>query len=213
MITMPMQSFMDLTLVLMKQTGWCNIAILFESNHVYYCSTKEAFFASLNSNVSVLFVSSGYTTLYPLDGVRSSLAHIVFVFTSPSYSLRIMCLAYDMGMIYHAYQWVIISRRLTDFVAENASLSDRITFKYSRRTYTCSLGSLLNTALEGTFLLNYQIEPLSTNNRKYANTTFEKFLELYSERACSYNVTTTYWSYLRFHLGLGKSTTSDDKYL
>ena len=189
------QSFVDLSLALMKKTGWRNIAILFESNRVYYRSTKETFVASLNSNVSVLFTSSVFTTFYPLDGVRSSLARIVFVFTSPSHSLRIMCLAYHMGMIYPAYQWVIISRRLTDFVAENASLSDRITFKYSRRTYTCSLGSLLNTALEGTFLLNYQIEPLSTNNRKYANTTFEKFLELYNERADSYNVTTTYWSY------------------
>ena len=80
---------------------------------------KQAFVASLNSNVSVLFTSSGYTIFYTLDGVRSSLTHIVFVFTSPSHSLRIMCLAYNMGMIYTVYQWVIISRRLSAFVAEN----------------------------------------------------------------------------------------------
>jgi gamma-aminobutyric acid type B receptor len=189
------QSFVDLSLALMKKAGWRNIAILFESNRVYYRSTKEAFVASLNSNVSVLFTSTVYTTFYPLDGVRSSLARIVFVFTAPSHSLRIMCLAYHLGMIYPAYQWVIISRRLSDFVAENASPSDSITFTYSRRTYTCSLGSLLSTALEGTFLLNYQIEPLNINKSKFANTSFEEFLELYNERADSYNVTTTYWSY------------------
>ena len=189
------QSFVDLSLALMKKTGWRNIAILFESNRVYYRSTKEAYVASLNSDVSVLFTSPVYTTFYPLDGVRSSLARIVFVFTSPSHSLRIMCLAYHMGLIYPAYQWVIISRRLSDFVAENASLSDSITFTYSRRVYTCSLQSLLNIALEGTFLLSYQIETLDFNNSKFANTSFEEFLELYKERADSYNVTTTYWSY------------------
>ena len=189
------QSFVDLSLALMKKTGWHNIAILFESNRVYYRSTKEAFVASLNSDVSVLFASPVYTTFYPLDGVRSSLARIVFVFTSPSHSLRIMCLAYHMGLIYPAYQWVIISRRLSDFVAENASLSDSITFTYNRRVYTCSLQSLLNIALEGTFLLNYQIETLDFNNSKFASTSFEEFLELYKERADSYNVTTTYWSY------------------
>ena len=189
------QSFVDLSLALMKKTGWHNIAILFESNRVYYRSTKETFVASLNSNVSVLFASPVYTTFYPLDGIRSSLARITFVFTSPSHSLRIMCLAYHMGLIYPAYQWVIISRRLSDFVAENASLSHSITFTYSRRVYTCTLASLLNTALEGTFLLNYQIETLDLENSKFANTSFREFLELYKERADSYNVTTTYWSY------------------
>ena len=189
------QSFVDLSLALMKKTGWRNIALLFESNRVFYRSTKETFVASLNSNVSVLFASPVYDTFYPLDGVRSSLSRITFVFTAPSHSLKIMCLAYHMGLIYPAYQWVIISRRLSDFVAENASLNDDVTFTYSRKVYTCSLRSLLNIALEGTFLLNYRVDPLDFNNRKYANTTFKEFLELYKERADSSNVTTTYWSY------------------
>ena len=189
------QSFVDLSLALMKKTGWHNIAILFESNRVYYRSTKETFVGSLNSNVSVLFASPVYDTFYPLDGVRSSLARITFVFTSSSHSLRIMCLAYHMGLIYPAYQWVIISHRLSDFIAKSASLDDDITFAYSRKVYTCSLRSLLYIALEGTFLLNYRIETFDFNNRKYANTTFEEFLDLYKERADSYNVMTTYWSY------------------
>ena len=189
------KSFVDLSLALMWKSGWQNIAILFESNRVYYRSTKETFVASLNSNVSVLFASPVYTTFYPLDGVRSSLARIVFVFTAPSHSLRIMCLAYHMGLVYPAYQWVIISRRLSDFVSENASLSDNITFTYSRRVYTCSLRSLLNIALEGTFLLNYRLEISNCDNRKFANTTFDEFLDLYKDRADSDNVTTTYWSY------------------
>ena len=190
------QSFVDLSLALMWKSGWRNIAILFESNRVYFRSTKEAFVASLNSDVNLLFVSPVYTTFYPLDGVRSSLARIVFVFTESSHSMRIMCLAYHMGMVYPAYQWVIISHRLADFIGENASLSDNIIFSYNRQIYSCSRDVLLNTALEGTFLLNYQLESVSSNDsHKLANTTFEEFLQLYEERAARKNMTTTYWAY------------------
>ena len=190
------QSFVDLSLALMWKSGWSNIAILFESNRVYFRSTKEEFVSSINSNVSVLFSSPVYTTFYPLDGIRSSLARIVFVFTSTTHSLRIMCLAYYMGMVYPAYQWVIVSHRLTDFIGENASLSDNITFSYSGQVYNCSLGTLLNVALEGTFLLSYQLESLSSgNNSKLANITFEEFLQLYKERAAQKNITATYWGY------------------
>ena len=190
------QSFVDLSLALMWKSGWRNIAILFESNRVYFRSTKEAFVASLNSNVSLLFSSPVYTTFYPLNRIRSTLARIVFVFTSTSHSMKIMCLAYHMGMVYPAYQWIIISHRLTDFIGVNASLSDNITFSYSGQIYSCSLGTLLNTALERTFLLSYQLKSLSSsNNHKLANTTFEEFLQLYEERAASENVTATYWAY------------------
>ena len=190
------QSFVDLSLALMWKSGWRNVAILFESNRVYFRSTKEKFVSSLNGNVSVLFSSPVYTTFYPLDGIRSSLARIVFIFTSASHSMRIMCLAYHMGMVYPAYQWVIVSHRLTDFISENASLSDNITFSYNGRIYNCSLGILLNIALEGTFLLSYQLQSLSSgNNHKLANITFEEFLQLYEERAVHENVTATYWAY------------------
>jgi gamma-aminobutyric acid type B receptor len=190
------QSFVDLSLALMWKSDWRNIAILFESNRVYFRSTKEAFVASLNSDVNLLFSSPVYTTFYPLDGIRSSLARIVFIFTETSHSLRIMCLAYHMGMVYPAYQWVFISHRLTDFIGENTNLSDSITFSYNRQTYSCALDNLLNTALEGSFLLNYQLESLSSNEtRKLANTTFEEFQQLYEERATLENATVTYWAY------------------
>ena len=189
------QSFVDLSIALMRKSGWQNIAILFESNRVYYRSTKEAFVAALNSNVSVLFNSPVYTQFYPLDGVRSSLARIVFVFTAPSHSSKIMCLAYHMGMVYPAYQWVIISRRLAEFVGENASLTDTITFRYGQQSYTCSVKQILEVALQGTFMLNYQLISPSYHDRRLANTSFDTFLGLYEERANEYNVSMTYWSY------------------
>ena len=192
------RTFVDLSLALMKESGWRNIAILFESSRVYYRSTKEVFVESLQSeilDVNITFESPIYSTFYPLDGVRSSLSRIVFVFTAPNHSLRIMCLAYHMGLVYPAYQWVIISRRRSDFLSENASLSDSITFSYNRQTYSCSLGAILNVSLERTFLLNYQLISLDSEKPKFANTTFDHFIELYEERAANDNISTTYWAY------------------
>ena len=189
------QTYVDLSLALMRKSNWKNIAILFESNRVFFRSTKEAFVASLNSSINVLFTSPVYPTFYPLDGVRTSLARIVFVMTSLSHAMRIMCLAYHAGMVYPAYQWVIVGSRLDDYVGVNASLSDVLAFSYDGQTYKCSLNDILTVAMEGTFLLNYQLTPSSPNGNKLANTTFEEFLELYEESAESFGVSTTYWAY------------------
>lgn len=194
------QSFIDLSVALLKQNGWSNIAVLFESSRVYYTSTKEAFIEALNNDksrtqVTIRFVSPVYSTFYPLDGVRNSLSRIIFVFTALSHLRRILCLAYHEGLVYPAYQWVIISHRLSDIISENASLSDTISFTYDRQQYTCSLGEIKNFSLQGTFLINYQLFSDSNSSDKLANTTFEEFVTLYVERADEYNVTTTYWSY------------------
>ena len=194
------QSFIDLSVALLKQNKWSNIAILFESARVYYTSTKEAFIDTLNNdktrNVTVRFVSPVYSTFYPLNGIRNSLSRIVFVFTALSHLRRILCLAYHQGLVYPAYQWVIISHRLSDIISDNASLSDTITFTYDRLEYTCSLGMIRNVSLRATFLINYELFSTDVNGSgKFANTTFDEFLTLYENRADEYNVTTTYWSY------------------
>jgi ABC-type branched-subunit amino acid transport system substrate-binding protein len=190
------QSFIDLSVALLKRNGWSNIAVLFESSRIYYTSTKEAFLYALNQDtshaVTVRFVSPVYSTFYPLDGIRNSLSRIVFVFTSLPHLRRILCLAYHEGLIHSAYQWVIISHRLSDIIA---TLSDTMTFTYDRRNYTCTIGEIRDISLHATFLINYELISDSKTSDRFANTTFDEFLDLYRERAEEYNVTTTYWSY------------------
>ena len=186
------QTFVDLSLALMKISGWHNIAILFESGSVYYRLTKESFVEALRSeipNVSITFASPIYSMFYPLDGVRSSLSRIVFVFTALSHSLRIMCLAYHMRLVYPAYQWVIVGHRLTDIISEI------VTFSYDRRIYNCSLRAIVNVSLEGTFFISYQLVSLNSEKPKLAKTTLDRFIELYEDRANSENTSTTYWAY------------------
>ena len=194
------QSFVDLSLTLIDKSSWRNIAILYESNRVYYRSTKELFVEKVEEkNVNILFDSPVYPNFYPLDGVRSSLARIVFVFTAPSHSLRIMCLAYHMGMFYPAYQWVIISRRREDFISETASnvyMSDNDTysFKYRNKDYRCSLREILHVSLDKAFFLSYQLITTNINEvkPKVGNITFKEFIYQYKQNT---DVVQTYWAY------------------
>ena len=193
------RSFVDLSLALIDQKGWRRIAILYESNRVYYSSTRELFVERVERErkVRIVFDSPIYPTFYPLDGVRSSLARIVFVFTAPSHSLRIMCLAYHMGMIYPAYQWVLISRRLDDFVSEIAMLSNNgeYTMSYGNKVYNCSTDVVLNTSLNRMFFLSYNLTPVNHSETRFVNLSFNQFNKLYQERVRAHNVSETYWAY------------------
>ena len=190
------RSFVDLSLALMEESGWQNIAILYESNRVYYRSTKELFVESVKKNdVSILFDSPVYPTFYPLDGVRDSLARIVFVFTAPSHSLRIMCLAYHMGMVYPAYQWIIISRRLDDFIGEITMLSNNGEYTYQNKVYNCSSSVILDASLDRTLFLSYKLTPVNHNETRVGNLSFGELNELYKERVRAHNVSQTYWAY------------------
>ena len=190
------QSFVDLSLALIDVSGWHNIAILYESNRVYYHSTKELFVENIKEkNVNILFDSPVYPKFYQLDGVRSSLARIVFVFTAPSHSLRIMCLAYHMGMIYPAYQWVLISRRLDDFISEIAMLSNNEQYTYQNKVYNCSTGVILDTSLNRTFFLSYKLTPVNKNETRFVNLSFSQLNKLYHEKVRAHDASQTYWAY------------------
>jgi ABC-type branched-subunit amino acid transport system substrate-binding protein len=191
------QAFVNLSLELINKSGWQNIAILYEDNRVYYRSTKELFVKEVKQmNVRVLFESTIYRSFYPLDGIRSSLARIVFVFTAPSHSMKIMCLAYRMRMFHPAYQWVIMSRRREDFCNTPTCTLDNETysFRYHNEDYNCSLRDILHDSLNKAFLMSYQVTTTDTHEAKpkLGNISFNKFLELYSQ---STDITQTYWAY------------------
>ena len=199
------QAFVDLSLALMQDTGWHHIAILYESTRLYYRTAIEDFIDRITESlpdVRILFQAAVFTTFYPLDEVRNSLARIVFLFTSPEHSRRIMCLAYHKGLVYPGYQWIMASRDLNDFMGSNGSLAE-LSFPYDGIQYTCSYETLLDIALENTFIMSYQLsEEKSSDVKPLVNTNFSEFFKLYQEKVDVYNsentnntISTTYWAY------------------
>lgn len=196
------RAFVDLSFGLMNKTKWRNIAILYESTRMYYRSATENFVNRTKTElpeVRILFKAAVFKHFYPLDEIKESLARIVFLYTSPEHSRRIMCLAKHKGLVYHGYQWIMASRRLDDFKVD-------VDFYYHGRTYKCTSEDLLTIALDHVFIMSYQLSAESSNDVKpLAKTTFSEFVQLYEERIESYNtnsenpnnhtIASTYWAY------------------
>ncbi len=145
------QSLVDLSIALMKKGRWQNIAILYESSsNWFYYTLKEQFVASLDNNTRILYISTITSNFYPIYDIVTSKARIVFLFTSPEHSRRIMCLAYHTNMVYPSYQWVLMGQRLSNVANKHANV------EYQGGKITCSPTAVSNTALEKAFTINYQ---------------------------------------------------------
>ena len=196
------EEFANLSLALMRKTSWKNIAILYESTRLYYRSATDMFTSRIETNeelpeVDIKFKAAVFKMFYPLDEVRNSLARIVFLFTSPEHSRRILCLAYHKGLVYPGYQWVLASRRLDDF-------SGDISFPYDGKIYSCTREVLLKVSLNYAFIMNYQLSEEQTPHvvKPLVNTTFSEFIQLYHDKINNHNsenpnntIAPTYWAY------------------
>ena len=143
-------SIINLLVALMQKSGWLNIAILYDPSDFYYRSLVREFLAALDEDVNIKFLSSVTSNFYPLDEVKIIGTRIVFVFTHPGHSYRIMCLAYNTNLVYPRYQWIFVNNRLGDFL--NAGTD----FTYRGRYYTCSNEEMVSSILKEALLTDYQ---------------------------------------------------------
>ena len=189
-------SLVDLSLALMKESRWQNIALLYEDTHLFYRSIKEQFIALVRDHVNILYLSGIMSNFYPLRDISISKARIIFILTSPKHSRRVMCLAYHQKLVYPRYQWVIVGQRLSDFMDKGTTIN------YQGKDFHCSPTVLTTVALEGAFLLSYQFSTDNVDSIEVLNSTFDEFLKLYGERVNTYNsrhphinISPTYWAY------------------
>ena len=167
------QSLVDLSIALIKKGSWKNIAILYESSRTwFYCTLKEQFIASLDNNTRILYTSIVTSNFYPVHDIATSKARIVFLFTSPEHSQRIMCLAYHTNMVYPSYQWVLMGQRLSNVANEYVNV------KYLGEKVICSPSAVSDIALEKGFTINYQTYTTDVHNKHtFTNLSFQDFQE------------------------------------
>jgi gamma-aminobutyric acid type B receptor len=179
------QQLVDLSLALLKESGWHNISVLYENERPFYRSIARSFISSAvdELHVNINYVSTVDSNFYPLSEVWNNRARIVFVFTSVESSRRIICLAYHLKLVYPDYQFVLTNPTFDDFVGQ-----DDIIVIFDHKEYRCSAELLVNESLDRAFLISHQLDTLSTINEvTFANTTFKRFLELYEQRIEEYN--------------------------
>lgn len=198
-------SFVTLSLSLIKRSEWTNIVLLYDSSCLYHPSIMKHLIASVEQhNVTIKHISTLSPKFYPLDKVRHSKIHIIFTFTPLEHSKRIMCLAHHLKLVYPRYQWVFINQRLNDFAC-----GETVSVYQWGRYYNCSCQLLMNTILKGAFLINYHIMSTSIPAIRDAtypqNIDFDHFLMLYKQKVSAYNnhepskfntiVSPTKWAY------------------
>ena len=187
------QSMVDLSIALMKKWGWQNIAILYEnSSNWFYHILKEQFIASKDNNTRILYISTVASNFYPIHDIVTSKARVVFLFTSPEHSRRIMCLAYHTNLVYPSYQWVLMGQQLSKVVNKYAKV------KYQGRKITCSPTVLSKMALEKAFTINYQSSRTDVHSKHtFTNLSFHEF----QDRWIMYNHTSDElinWGYIMY---------------
>ena len=149
------RSIIDVLLALINTNNWHNIHILYESGHRYYGEMKNEFLDKLAQNgVTAALVSPLYSFFYPLGEIRNSRVRIVFVLASLEHTKRILCLAYHMGLLYPAYQWVILTHTLSDIVAQDTLSKYSFTFNHINQAYRCTNENIIK-ALEKAFLVSF----------------------------------------------------------
>ena len=184
----------ELSIQLMKMTGWHNIAILYDSTRLYHLITAERFISGLKNDVNILFQAPIYSYFYPLLEIQASLARIIYLFVPSQYSQRIMCLAYHWKLIYPGYQWVLVGHNIT-------SSFQKFILYYDGKQYNCSYEALINTSLSNSFMINYQLAD-ELSDKPLLNMSFYEFQKLYEARIRDFNyknsnvtIAQTYWAY------------------
>ena len=169
------QSLVDLSIALMKKASWNNIAILYESSsNWFYRTLKEQFIASLDNNTRILYSSIVTSNFYPVHDIATSKARVVFLFTSPEHSRRIMCLAYHTNMVYPSYQWVLMGQQLSNVVNEY----EYTNVEYQGEKVTCSPMVVSDIALAKGFTINYQTCMINVQSKHaFTNLSSQDFQE------------------------------------
>ena len=177
------QPLVDLSLALLKKSGWRNISVLYENDRTFYQTIARSFVLSAinDFHVSTNYVSTVNPNFYPLNEVWNNKARIVFIFTSAELSRRIMCLAYNLNLVYPDYQFILTNPTINDFISQDTI------FTYGHKDYRCSSQLLVNVSLDRAFLISHQLNTPTPNEVTFANISLKRFLELYDERIEEYN--------------------------
>lgn len=181
------EGFVNVSLELMKKSSWKKVGLLFDESRVFYSSTKAKLIERIGEvpGGEVKFESPVYDYLIPLSVFRDERLRIIFIFTPAVTTRKILCLAFHLGFIYPAYQYIVSSNTFDDLATD-------VSFAYDRQAYYCSKSDMVNTTLEGVTFLNYKLSALNeTAATTYSSISFQEYDLLFRERIEMYNLDST----------------------
>ncbi len=145
-------------IAMIKDRGWTNVAILYDSTRIFQSSIHDAFIEQLtNSNISVNVTSAALShNFYHLEKLREKLIRIVMLLAGPMLARNLLCTAFKMNMTYPVIQWIVIERSLTEFKQD-------VDFVYREFNYSCSKEIMVSQVLNGSALITYRLANVNKN--------------------------------------------------
>ena len=167
---------------LLEEAEWQRVALLYDDQRLYYQNTLSKLLEmvplNMYNNETVRYLSPASDTFIPLTDIRAERLRVIFVLCPLELSRQIVCLSYNLTMIYEDFQWVFMDKVFDDMV-------EPIEFDYDRVHYNCSREDM-TTALQMSILMSYRHTP-SPNTTLISNTTFEEYKDHYAMYRDRYN--------------------------
>lgn len=193
----PLQ-MVDNTVDLLKRSNWTRYAILYDpSRNIFKTLHDVILLETKNNNISASFDSivmddknqdnknqDNVDEFFPLEDLKASRSRIIILLVERRTVQRIMCIAYNMRMIYPFYQWILLEKSLDELVVELEP------FEAHGINYNCSKEQMV-TALNGSIITEYGLNRTNGTIITPLNTSYKEYRELYNEELfCHLNEST-----------------------
>ncbi len=169
---------------LLLDNRWNRVGALYDPTRLYYSTTLQYFNGLIECQeffeCSTNFFFSVQNTSIPLETLQESYIRIIFLFVGPDFLQKILCLAYHLNMRPNTYQWIVVSRVVTEITTE-------VSFNLNGLHYYCSAEDMKLMA-SGALIIHYSLQPLNTNEiSEQVGVSYRNYLTQYQNKVSEYN--------------------------
>ena len=171
------QVFVKASFALMEKNKWTRVAAFYDESRPFYYSTL----LTIQDQIAPINVSAFavYSSHVPFDALKQAKMRIIFLLVGPDLLGKILCLAYQKGMMYPDYQWIVVSRTLEE-------ATPAVNFSYAGKLYSCTKEEMY-AAVQGSLIIHYRLSPINQSKVTDSGLTYKEFLQRYNERVYAYN--------------------------
>ena len=117
-------AYVDTVLEIMDAFGWRNIAVIGAQGGLYFHTAEEfALKVSRNDSRSVTLISDEQVS-FTLRDLQQSRKRIVFASVETKVAVRIICLAYQKGVVWPNYTWIFPDHYIEDLLLYADNMCD-----------------------------------------------------------------------------------------
>ncbi len=143
----------------MKNNNWKQLTIVYDANRLLFTEfqaevSKQILLEEDMKIVNSLIFLDGDTEaerFYRVDDVRQGHSRVVLLLMEPVSAVRFLCVAYNKGLYYPRYQWVLLEKSYGEFVERLEK------FAYNGRQYECTTEQLA-VAANGAIISQFQLK-------------------------------------------------------